>query len=81
MIAMCRPLAIALLLAALPAGADAASKIPSSELPGRERQRFLETPLDRFTQPPAKQEPLWQWQCDPAKPKSRKHSRGASKRC
>ncbi len=46
--------------------AQAAPNIPPSELPGRERQRFLETPVDRFTDPvvkPRSVEPLWQWQC------------------
>jgi hypothetical protein len=49
--------------------ADAAPNIPSSELPGRERQRFLESPVDRFTQPPKRTEPLWQWDCEPGKTK------------
>ena len=39
------------LLAAITVGADAAPNIPSSELPGRERQRFQDSPIDRFTQP------------------------------
>jgi amino acid transporter len=73
--------AIAMLLAAITAGADAAPNIPSSELPGRERQRFQDSPIDRFTQPGQKAQPLWQWECDPAKTKSRKHSRTNSKRC
>ena len=72
---------IAMLLAAFAAGADAAPNIPSSELPGRERQRFQDSPIDRFTQPGQKAQPLWQWECDPAKTKSRKHSRNNSKRC
>jgi hypothetical protein len=74
-------IAIVALLAAI-AGADAAPNIPSSELPGRERQRFQESPIDRFTQPPSQTEPLWRWQdCEPPKTKKRKHSRSASKRC
>jgi hypothetical protein len=72
---------IAMLLAAITAGADAAPNIPSSELPGRERQRFQDSPIDRFTQPGQKAQPLWQWECDPSKTKSRKHSRSNSKRC
>jgi hypothetical protein len=30
---------------------EAAPNIPASEFPGRERERFRESPLDRFTQP------------------------------
>ena len=47
--------------------ADAAPNIPSSELPGRDRQRFMESPIQRFTDPfaaPRNSEPLWQWDCD-----------------
>lgn len=72
---------IAFLLAVLSAGAVAAPNIPSSELPGRERQRFQESPIDRFTQPSQKTRPLWQWECDRPKAKGRKHSRSISKRC
>jgi hypothetical protein len=46
--------------------AQAAPNIPPSEMPGRERFRFQESPLDRFTDPtvkPRSVEPLWQWQC------------------
>jgi hypothetical protein len=77
------PFAAAALLAALAATANAAPNIPSSELPGRERQRFQESPIDRFTQPPQKTEPLWRWDwdCEPPKTKKRKHSRSNSKRC
>jgi hypothetical protein len=73
-------IAIVALLAAI-AGADAAPNIPSSELPGRERQRFQESPIDRFTQPQQQSEPLWRWECEPPKNQKRKHSRSASKRC
>jgi hypothetical protein len=73
--------AIAVLLSAACAGAMAAPNIPPSELPGRERQRFQDSPIDRFTQPGQKPRPLWQWDCDPAKIKSRKHTRSNSKRC
>jgi hypothetical protein len=72
-------IAIATLLVAT-AGVSAAPNIPSSELPGRERQRFQESPIDRFTQP-QQSEPLWRWDCEPPKNKKRKHSRSASKRC
>lgn len=53
----------ALILLAGTTAAAAAAKIPSSELPGRERQRFLETPVDRFTQPQPKAKPLWNRDC------------------
>jgi hypothetical protein len=61
--------------------ANAAPNIPSSELPGRARQQFQESPIDRFTQPSQKAAPLWQWECDRPKAKGRKHSRRDSKRC
>jgi hypothetical protein len=69
-----------LLLAAMAASADAAPNIPSSELPGRARQQFQESPIDRFTQPSQKTTPLWQWECDRPKAKGRKHSRSTSSR-
>jgi hypothetical protein len=52
-----------ILLAAMTTAA-AAPQIPSSELPGRERQRFLESPVDRFTDPQRKTKPLWQRDCE-----------------
>ena len=59
--------AVACVLLALGlSAAQAAPNIPPSEMPGRERQRFQESPLDRFTDPqvtPRSVEPLWQWQC------------------
>lgn len=73
--------ALASVLAVLAAGATAAPNIPSSELPGRARQQFQESPIDRFTQPSQKAPPLWQWECDRPKAKGRKHSRSTSKRC
>jgi hypothetical protein len=78
---LCWRIGIAAVLSAIAGGAGAAPNIPSSELPGRERQRFQESPIDRFTQPSQKTTPLWQWNCDPAKTKSRKHRRSNSKRC
>jgi hypothetical protein len=62
-----------LLLVALTA-AVAAQNIPPSEMPGRERGRFQEQPLDRFMQPGASQkaQPLWQWQCGEPKGKRKK---------
>jgi hypothetical protein len=77
----CRRIALAMLLSAVSAIAIAAPNIPPSELPGRERQRFQDSTIDRFTQPGQKTTPLWQWNCDPAKTKSRTHRRSNSKRC
>ena len=76
-----RRIAVASLLATMAAGASAAPNIPSSELPGRARQQFQESPIDRFTQPTRKDAPLWQWDCDRPKAKGRKPSRSNSKRC
>ena len=81
MIKTLRLIAVTTLLAAMSAGADAAPNIPSSELPGRARQQFQESPIDRFTQPSQKTAPLWQWECDRPKAKGRKHSRSNSQRC
>lgn len=73
--------ALACLFSVAAASAVAAPNIPSSELPGRARQQFQESPIDRFTQPGQKAQPLWQWECDRPKAKGRKHSRSTSKRC
>jgi hypothetical protein len=74
-------LAAILLLAGL-AAADAAPNIPPSELPGRERYRFQESPIDRFTQPGTrKAKPLLRWECKNAKSKRGKHRRGSNRRC
>jgi hypothetical protein len=59
-------LAIGMHLAVEPAAAQITPNIPPSDLPGRERQRFQESPLDRFTDPLAKPReaaPLWHWEC------------------
>ncbi len=81
MIKTFQKVAVASLLVAMAASAGAAPNIPSSELPGRARQQFQESPIDRFTQPGQKTQPLWQWECDRPKAKGRKHSRSNSKRC
>ena len=52
--------------------AEAAPNIPSSDLPGRERERFNESPVERFMQPTRKPEPLIRWQCDTGKSKAKK---------
>jgi hypothetical protein len=70
------PIAGLLLIAGV-AIADAAPNIPPSELPGRERERFTPSPLDRFTDPLASRrnaEPLWQW-CDPQTRRAKKKSK------
>ena len=67
-----------LLLIAGAAIADAAPLIPSSELPGRERERFMPSPVDRFTDPsasPRQAEPLFRW-CDEKPPKRAKRKQG-----
>jgi hypothetical protein len=46
-----------LLLAAGISVAAAAPQIPSSELPGRERDRFTESPVERFMRPGSQQPP------------------------
>jgi hypothetical protein len=74
----------AILLFAAATVASAAANIPSSELPGRDRQRFQEQPLDRFTQPGAQQKgkPLWRWDCEQPKAKRKGKSRAKGKpRC
>jgi hypothetical protein len=46
--------------------ANAAPNIPPGEMPGRERERFVPSPVDRFTDPsaaPRRAEPLYRW-CD-----------------
>jgi hypothetical protein len=60
---------VGILLIAGVAVANAAPNIPPNEMPGRERERFTPSPVDRFTDPLASQEPLWQWRCEPRKPR------------
>jgi hypothetical protein len=51
-------MAAMVLLAGLSA-AVAGPNISPSELPGRERERFRESPVDRFMQPNPSDRPLW----------------------
>jgi hypothetical protein len=44
--------------------ANAAPNVPPSDQPGRERERFTPSPLDRFMQPNRPAEPLLRWDCD-----------------
>jgi hypothetical protein len=62
---------------------QAAPSIPPSELPGRERQRFQPSPLDRFNEPNTKQRtgPLWRWECRSKKARGARHRRSTSRRC
>jgi hypothetical protein len=71
-----------LLLAADISVAAAAPRIPSSELPGRERDRFTESPVERFMrpgpyQPPQVIEPAVERECDVHVPR---HSKSRSVR-
>jgi hypothetical protein len=62
----------------------AAPNIPSSELPGRERQRFLESPVERFTDPlasPRNAEPTFRWKCDERKPQQGQQRSKRDKDC
>lgn len=80
-ITMLRRIALPFLLAAMAAGASAAPNIPSSELPGRARQQFQESPVDRFTQPNTQQQPLYRWDCEPRKPQKGKSRSKRAKGC
>jgi len=60
------------------ATANAAPNIPPGEMPGRERERFLPSPVDRFTDPlasPRQAKPLFRW-CDEKPPKRAKRKQG-----
>jgi hypothetical protein len=61
--------------------AHAAPNIPSSELPGRARQQFQESPIDRFTQPNTQQQPLYRSDCEPQKSQKGKSRNKRAKRC
>jgi hypothetical protein len=75
------PMASLLLIAGTIAGVasvDAAPNIPPGEMPGRERERFVPSPIDRFTDPsasPRQAEPLYRW-CDEKPPKRAKRKQG-----
>jgi hypothetical protein len=54
--------------------AQAAPNVPPGEQPGRERERFTPSPLDRFMQPSQPAEPLIRSDCDdrgPSRPQRR----------
>jgi hypothetical protein len=53
---------------------NAAPNIPPGEMPGRERERFMPSPVDRFTDAfasPRQAEPLYRW-CEEKPPKRTK---------
>jgi hypothetical protein len=53
----------AIVLVAGVSAAEAAPNVPPSEQPGRERERFTPSPLDRFMQPQPLPEPLIRSDC------------------
>ena len=58
--------------------AVAAPNIPPGELAGRERERFIPSPVDRFTDPfawPRQAEPLYRW-CDTKAPRHATRKQG-----
>jgi len=61
------------------AAAAAALNISSSELPGRDRQRFLESPVERFMQPTPRAEPLIQRRCESGKPQSKRSKKSRTR--
>jgi hypothetical protein len=75
-----------LLLAAGLSVAAAAPLVPSSELPGRERDRFTDSPVERFMrpgpfEPPQVIEPAAEPHCDLAKPRHSKSRSARRKGC
>lgn len=77
-----RRAAPAFLLVTLGVSAAAAPNIPSSELPGRARQQFQDSPIDRFTQPNTQQQqPLYRWDCAPQKSRKGKSRSKRAERC
>jgi hypothetical protein len=80
------PTIVGLLLAAGISVAAAAPLIPSSELPGRERDRFTDSPVERFMRPgpyqsPQVIEPTIKPQCDVRKPRHSKAQSARRKSC
>jgi hypothetical protein len=78
------PAIVGLLLAAGIGAAAAAPPLPSSEMPGRERERFTDSPVERFMRPgpyqtPQVVDPFAEPRCDVHKPRNSK-SRAASRK-
>src|SRR5262249_27124869 len=75
------PVASVLLMAGTMAGgvvATGAPNTPRGEAPGRERERFVPSPIDRFTGPfasPRQAEPLYR-RCDEKPPRRTKRKQG-----
>jgi hypothetical protein len=66
------------------AAAAAAPQVPSSEFPGRARERFTASPLDRFFDPRySKQssEPLLRFECDDRRSRRSKHPAKRRRNC
>jgi hypothetical protein len=77
---------VGLLLAADISVATAASPVPSSVMPGRERDRFTDSPVERFMrpgpyQPPQVIGPSAEPQCDVHKPRHSKPRPASRKSC
>jgi hypothetical protein len=77
---------LGLLLAAGISVAAAAPLVPSSELPGRERDRFTDSPVERFMRPgpyqaPQLFEPATEPSCDVRKPRHTKPRSARHKGC
>jgi hypothetical protein len=77
---------IGVLLAAGISAAAAAPAIPSSEMPGRERDRFTDSPVERFMRPgpyqtPPVIEPSTRPHCDVDKPRHSKPQSTRRKSC
>jgi hypothetical protein len=75
-----------LLLAAGFCGAAAAPLVPSSELPGRERDRFTDSPVERFMrpgpfEPPQVIKPAAEPHCGVGKPRHSKSQSAGRKGC
>jgi len=72
-----RWLAVAVLVAVVPA-ANPAPLVPPSDQAGRERYRFMPSPLDRLVDPVSPARPLLRWDCGPRTPsRSQQRSRRA----
>lgn len=67
---------IGVLLAAGISAAVAAPAIPSSEMPGRERDRFTDSPVERFMRPGSYEFPPV---IEPAEPRCKNQKPGHSK--
>ena len=80
------PAIVGLLLAAGISVAAAAPLIPSSELPGRERDRFTDSPVERFMRPgpygsPPVITPSTEPACNARKPRQAKSRSAKRKNC